>query len=112
MSMFRYALAGSLAACLAGGLAAAQTTPAPPPASSGTQPGTPGEATPSAPAPTENAAPAPASAAGTNASVTVDANGDRHILVASPPVPDTAENRARYGGPLSHAGRRTDPAGN
>jgi UrcA family protein len=33
-------------------------------------------------------------------------------LSASPPVPDTRANRARYGGPMSHAGRRTAPAGN
>jgi len=28
------------------------------------------------------------------------------------PVPDTPENRARYGGPVSHAGRATGPRGN
>jgi UrcA family protein len=33
-------------------------------------------------------------------------------LSASPPVPDTPANRARYGGPMSHAGRHTKPAGN
>jgi hypothetical protein len=43
---------------------------------------------------------------------TVDANGDRHLLVTSPPVPDTPENRAKYGQPLSRAGRRTAPMGN
>jgi hypothetical protein len=110
MSMFRFALAGNVAACLAGGVAAAQVTAAPPPPSS-MQPGMTEQHAPSAPA--ENAAPAtPATAAGANASVTVDASGVRHILVASPPVPDTAENRAKYGGPLSNGGRRTEPAGN
>jgi hypothetical protein len=28
------------------------------------------------------------------------------------PVPDTPANRARYGGPMSHAGKRTAPTGN
>ncbi|MEO5933810.1 MAG: hypothetical protein ABIQ08_09700 [Duganella sp.] len=33
-------------------------------------------------------------------------------LVTSGPVPDTAENRARYGQPMSHAGKKTAPRGN
>ena len=33
-------------------------------------------------------------------------------LVTNGPVPDTAENRAQYGGPNSRAGKMTDPAGN
>jgi hypothetical protein len=45
-------------------------------------------------------------------SVTTDANGDQHMVVSSPPVPDTLANRAKYGQPLSRAGRRTAPAGN
>ena len=32
-------------------------------------------------------------------------------VVASAPVPDTRANRARYGGPMSHAGRRTPANG-
>ena len=32
--------------------------------------------------------------------------------VTNGPVPDTAANRARFGGPMSNAGRRTTPAGN
>lgn len=32
-------------------------------------------------------------------------------LVASQPVPDTPANRARFGQPLSHAGRMTAPIG-
>jgi UrcA family protein len=32
--------------------------------------------------------------------------------VTNGPVPDTVENRQRYGGPMSNGGRRTDPAGN
>jgi hypothetical protein len=33
-------------------------------------------------------------------------------IVSNKPVADTPENRARYGGPMSNAGRRTRPAGN
>lgn len=51
---------------------------------------------PAAGAPTERA---PAASAGTD-------------LVSNGPVPDTPENRAKYGRPLSHAGRMTKAAGN
>lgn len=37
--------------------------------------------------------------------------GDRSV-VSNGPVPDTAENRARYGAPISNGGRKTKPAGN
>lgn len=37
--------------------------------------------------------------------------GDPNV-VTNGPVPDTRENRARYGGPISNGGRRTTPAGN
>ncbi|MFZ5670108.1 MAG: fasciclin domain-containing protein [Pseudomonadota bacterium] len=33
-------------------------------------------------------------------------------VVTNGPVPDTPENRARYGGPMSRAGQRTTPSGN
>jgi hypothetical protein len=33
-------------------------------------------------------------------------------VVTNGPVPDTAENRARYGAPVSDGGKRTTPAGN
>lgn len=33
-------------------------------------------------------------------------------VVASTPVADTPANRAKYGGPMSNAGRRTAPRGN
>ena len=42
---------------------------------------------------------------GQAASVTVQ-------TVTNGPVPDTVENRQRYGAPLSNGGRRTQPAGN
>ncbi len=33
-------------------------------------------------------------------------------VITNGPVPDTQENRAKYGKPLSHAGKATKPAGN
>jgi hypothetical protein len=33
-------------------------------------------------------------------------------VVTNGPIPDTAENRARYGAPISKGGKRTPPAGN
>ena len=33
-------------------------------------------------------------------------------VINSPPVPDTPENRAKYGQPMSRAGKLTTPAGN
>jgi len=36
----------------------------------------------------------------------------RVSIVTNGPVPDTPENRARYGGPMSRAGQRTGPRGN
>lgn len=52
------------------------------------------------------APPAPAAESyGANASYTTE-------TVTNGPVPDTPANRARYGGPMSHAGRMTKPAGN
>ena len=35
-----------------------------------------------------------------------------NITVTNGPVPDTAENRAKYGQPMSRAGKRTAPKGN
>lgn len=32
--------------------------------------------------------------------------------VTNGPVPDTPENRAKYGQPMSHAGKKTAPVGN
>ena len=66
----------------------------------------------------------PANAAGANVAATVVTpdsappaqvaalqNGD-NTTVTNGPVPDTPANRAKYGKPMSHAGRRTAPAGN
>ena len=46
-----------------------------------------------------------ATTSGTDASVTTQ-------MVSNGPVPDTAENRKKFGGPMSRAGRHTRPAGN
>ena len=35
-----------------------------------------------------------------------------NATVTNGPVPDTAENRAKYGQPMSHAGKRTPAKGN
>ena len=37
--------------------------------------------------------------------------GDPNV-VSNGPVPDTPENRAKYGKPMSNAGKRSTPAGN
>ncbi|HEY9219167.1 MAG TPA: hypothetical protein VIO94_14050 [Phenylobacterium sp.] len=50
---------------------------------------------------------ASASSSGSNASM----SGSTQV-VTNGPVPDTAENRAKYGAPMSRAGKRTAPAGN
>ncbi len=39
------------------------------------------------------------------------ASGD-NTLVTNGPVPDTAANRAKYGGPMSRTGKKTAPKGN
>lgn len=114
MSMLSSTLVASVAACLLGvTAAAAQGSPSPSQAAPNSETDAPEQAAPATliPAdsePLENST----SPTTVNATVTVDPNGDRHILIASPPVPDTAENRAKYGSPLSNAGRRTQPAGN
>lgn len=48
-----------------------------------------------------------ATSAGVNASM-----GGNVQVVTNGPVPDTAENRAKYGQPMSRAGKRTEAAGN
>ena len=41
-----------------------------------------------------------------------NASGMNVQVVTNGPVPDTAANRAKYGKPMSHAGKRSAPAGN
>jgi hypothetical protein len=84
------------------GVAVTEETPPPPPPPEPPAP-------PPPPPPAAETPPPPAPAAepvrqySSEATVQVITNG---------PVPDTPENRARYGGPMSRAGRHTTPAGN
>ena len=122
----RYGLAAAAAACLVGGLAFAETPPSPDtsgppaageaaaPADQGQPPAAPppadqGQAPAAAPmaAPGDQAAPA---ATGPESSAQVAQPGTQ--VVASQPVPDTPDNRSKYGAPLSRAGKHTKAAGN
>jgi hypothetical protein len=61
------------------------------------------------------AAPAPAStdaAVASDASTTTPAASFTSMTVTNGPVPDTAENRSKYGDPMSRAGKRTAARGN
>jgi len=111
MFKLRYVLAASVGACLLGGAALGQ-----PASTSATAPtATQDQSARVAPAAIDRATQASAMTtepATATVTATVDANGVRHLIIASPPVPDTPENRAKYGQPLSNAGRRTQPAGN
>lgn len=62
------------------------------------------------PAPIPVDSPTAAADAGMDASTNAPAVTTR--TVTNGPVPDTAENRAKYGSPMSNAGKRTKPAGN
>lgn len=84
------------------------TNPQPANPPSAAQAGTPASATamdPSAPAIILQSSPTPPEEAWKLKA------GDPNV-VTNGPVPDTVENRARYGGPISMGGRRTKPAGN
>ena len=108
-------LAASAALALCGGVAYAQTPPAdagkdqPPAASSSTTTSTeavvPGSSTTDQSVSATSTTTTAATATGTNASFTT-------TMVTNGPVPDTAENRAKYGQPLSRAGKRTAARGN
>ena len=52
-----------------------------------------------------------ATEAGTMASARTGASADV-TMVTNGPVPDTEENRAKYGGPQSRAGKMTEATGN
>jgi hypothetical protein len=106
-----FAAAAASAIALAGAAAAqpapTDTPPAPPP------PPAAADVTP-APAITPAPAPAPDTSGYNSRSVTDLATakaGDTDI-VSNGPVPDTRENRAKYGMPDSRAGKRTKPRGN
>jgi hypothetical protein len=97
-----HALAATLAVCLGGGAACAQPVsgiPAPTTVS-----------TESMQVLTDSAVNGPSrSMAQTDGGSPV---GPTTVHVSSPPVPDTAANRAKYGQPLSKGGRHTQAAGN
>jgi hypothetical protein len=77
------------------------TPPADPSASMGT---------PAAPMdPSANSTMAPPS---NSMSTTMAANGTNVQTVTNGPIPDTPENRAKYGKPMSNAGKRSTAAGN
>lgn len=119
MSLSRLLTAAAVSALLAGpAFASPEPAPTPDPADAPiTEPM-------DAPAADQSATPASATA--------VDATAPAVILQSSPtpvenawtlkagdptvtsnaPVADTAENRAKYGAPISNGGRRTKPAGN
>ncbi len=96
-------LTAAAATALIGGAAYAQqtTTPAPMPA-------------PAASATTSTTA-APTGTATSTSVTTVDPSSGASVtntLTTNGPVADTPENRAKYGQPMSHAGKRTPPKGN
>jgi hypothetical protein len=98
-------LISALAIGLAGPLAA-QAQQVNPPAT---------DAAPAAPAAPQTDATAPAAAtpatqAAAPVSATTDAGNTQ--VVANAPIPDTPANRAKYGHPMSRAGKMTKPAGN
>jgi hypothetical protein len=104
-----YILAAAAIAALTAGAAAAQSS------DTSNGPGMNGASNPSqadqagAPASGYDTSNAPsANQAGVPAAATV---GDA-TLITNGPVPDTPENRAKYGKPMSNAGRHTAPAGN
>lgn len=135
-------LFGAVAACgLLAGAAYAQSTSASPPTSdttsgaqgSMTSPSAPGAST-GAPSDTgstsgSSAAPATGEQAAPSSSATPSDTGSTGVgatsattygqgasvtttTMAMNPVPDTRENREKFGGPNSNAGRRTAPKGN
>jgi hypothetical protein len=90
--------------------AAAQTGPQPaaqPMDQSVAQASDPSQAAPNASAP-------PAAATAVPDQVQTPAAGATMVAatVTNGPVPDTAANRAKYGAPMSHAGKKSAPAGN
>ena len=70
------------------------------------------EALPTEPAPTISATSTIDAPAATTAGADVSAASFTNITVTNGPVPDTAENRAKYGQPMSRAGKRTAARGN
>jgi len=75
--------------------------------------GAPPPADTAAPPPAEAAAAPPPSDASATAPIGTPANATfTNVTVTNGPVPDTMENREKYGQPLSRAGKRTAAKGN
>ena len=102
------ALAG--AAALAAGAAMAQTTPAPTDNSGAVN--APPAAADSSSASGVDLAPAGGFASSDTLGDTSKLKAGDANVVSNAPVPDTHANRAKYGRPLSHAGRMTAATGN
>jgi len=93
----------------------AEATPAPPPADATTPAPPASTTTPAPPADTSASAvtPPPADTSATAASSTAsNAASFANLTTTNGPVPDTAENRKKYGKPMSNAGKRSAAKGN
>jgi len=106
MPLIRYALAAA-AASLIGGLAYAQGMSQSAPSADQSAPPADTASTQSPPA--DNGAVAQT---GVRRETSATVDGRVVTVVSNAPIPDTPENRAKFGQPLSRAGKRTKPAGN
>ncbi|MDB5455321.1 MAG: hypothetical protein JWP92_906 [Caulobacter sp.] len=116
MSMTRFLIPAAALSLLAGAAAAQSTAPATPPADAMT-PAASDQMTPATPPADSMAAPTaatgtavPTSSMSPDQQATLKA-GDANV-VTNGPIADTPENRAKYGAPMSRAGKRTAPKGN
>ena len=107
MPLIRYALAAA-AASLIGGLAYAQGMSQGAP-SDESQPAPPADTSSAQAPPADNAAVAQT---GVRRETSATVDGRTVTVVSNAPIPDTPENRAKFGQPMSRAGKRTKPAGN
>jgi hypothetical protein len=105
------------AGLLAGGAAYAQSdsyqpAPAPPPVPAAQAPAAPDASAPAPAAASEPGRMQLAQAATYQFGDPAQWKAGDPGIVSNGPVPDTPQNRAQYGAPDSHAGQRTQPAGN
>jgi nitrous oxide reductase accessory protein NosL len=108
---FPYLMIAAAGSALIAGSAMAQDQASPIPTSADQSAMAPTDATAMPPAADPSAPatlPAPSSSLGNPATMVA---GDTHV-VSNGPVPDTPENRAKYGKPMSNAGKKSSPAGN
>ena len=105
--MIKHLLTAAAVLALMTGAAQAQTTAASPPMSTPDVNPKPMDST------TTTSATVPATALAPSASTSTDASAIVSVqTVTNGPVADTPANRAKYGQPLSRAGKRTAPRGN